>query len=99
MTSPLEQISAQALKDELDAGHAINLLDVREDNERETFNIGGTHIPIQVLPERIYELDPSLPYVVYCRSGGRSTMACEFLMNQGFKVKNLTGGILAWQDL
>lgn len=32
-----------------------------------------------------------------CRSGGRSSRACEFLINQGYNVNNMTGGMLAWQ--
>lgn len=95
----IDTITPEALKESMDAGFPVNLLDVREDHERETYNIGGHHIPIQELPERIYELDPTLPYVVYCHSGGRSSMACEFLVNQGFKVKNLVGGMKAWQAL
>jgi len=95
----IDTITPEALKESMDAGYPVNLLDVREDHEREEYNIGGHHIPIQELPERIYELDPTLPYVVYCYSGGRSSFACEFLTNQGFKVKNLVGGMKAWQAL
>ena len=35
---------------------------------------------------------------VYCRSGRRSAMAAEVLATRGYKVVNLSGGILAWQD-
>lgn len=99
MTTQVEKITCKELKTLLDSGEQINLLDVREDHEREAFNIGGLHIPIQELPERLYELDPKIPYVVYCRSGNRSNMACEFLMSQEFDVKNLDGGMLAWEAL
>lgn len=99
MSTRIEDISVEELKAAMESGHPINLLDVREDHEREEYNIGGVHIPIQELPERIYELDSTLPYVVYCYSGGRSSMACQFLIGQGFKVKNLAGGMKAWKHL
>ena len=36
--------------------------------------------------------------IVYCRMGGRSRKACEVLVYNGFtNIKNLTGGLLAWQ--
>jgi hydroxymethylpyrimidine kinase/phosphomethylpyrimidine kinase/thiamine-phosphate diphosphorylase len=96
MTAPLKDISVENLKALIDAGVEVHLLDVRENEERAEFNIGGLHIPIQVLPERINELNDRLTYLVYCRSGGRSRMACEFLAGQGFQVQNLAGGMMAW---
>jgi rhodanese-related sulfurtransferase len=45
----------------------------------------------------VAELDPKLPTVVICRSGGRSLEVARFLEARGFaSVYNLTGGILAW---
>lgn len=96
MSTPIENMSVENLKALIDAGIEVPLLDVREQDEREDFNIGGQHIPIQDLPERINELDQSVEYVVYCAAGGRSAMACEFLTKYGFKVRNLTGGMKAW---
>lgn len=52
-----------------------NLLDVRENWEREAFHIGGMHIPMPELSERLEELDFSKPLVVYCKSGVRSRRA------------------------
>lgn len=91
-------INVTELKTWLDEGREIQLLDVREDYEREAFNIGGQHMPIQTLPETYFLLDKSKPVVVYCRSGGRSLMACEFLVKQGYDVTNLSGGMLSWQQ-
>ena len=42
----MKTITADELKARLDAGEAVNLLDVREDYERAEYNIGGTHIPL-----------------------------------------------------
>ncbi len=77
------------------------LLDVRNPYEVAIASIPGTDklIPIDQLPERINELDPSREMVVYCRSGARSGRAVELLKSVGFrKVKNLVGGILRWAD-
>ena len=74
-------------------------IDVREPSEVAEGTLPGTvNIPLGALPERIGELDPAQPVVVLCRSGGRSTQACEFLTASGFAdVVNLAGGMLAME--
>ena len=74
-------------------------IDVREPSEVAEGTLPGTvNIPLGDLPERVGELDPAQPVVVLCRSGGRSTQACEFLTASGFAdVVNLTGGMLAME--
>ncbi len=48
--------------------------------------------------EALKELDTSVPYYVYCRSGARSNQACQLMSQLGFeKVYNLEGGILDWE--
>ncbi|WP_233898751.1 HesA/MoeB/ThiF family protein [Tenacibaculum piscium] len=56
-----------------------NLLDVREDWEREQHHIGGQHIRLVELPDRLNEIDTSKPVIVYCKSGMRSKRAISFL--------------------
>ena len=94
------EISAVDLKDHLDRGERLFILDVREPNEYHICNIpGATLIPLGELPERIGELDNGWDIVVHCRSGVRSAKAANFLRQSGFKrVRNLTGGILDWID-
>ncbi|GAB1858250.1 molybdopterin-synthase adenylyltransferase MoeB [Flavobacteriaceae bacterium MHTCC 0001] len=58
---------------------AYNLLDVREDWEREQDHIGGQHIPLGDLSVKYSEIDTTKPVVVYCKSGIRSKRAIEFL--------------------
>jgi adenylyltransferase/sulfurtransferase len=75
------------------------VLDVREPHEYQICNINGYLIPLGDLPKRVNELDSSREIVAHCRSGVRSAKAVDFLRQAGFKkVKNLTGGILAWAD-
>lgn len=76
------------------------LLDVREDYERSEFNIGGIHVPLGELMGAFDKLalhkDDEL--IVYCRSGKRSAMAGQLLRQAGFSnVRNLEGGMIAWQ--
>jgi rhodanese-related sulfurtransferase len=95
-------ITADELKARLDAGEAVNLLDVREDSERAEYNIGGAHIPVgKVQAMQTDDIDAwkDKEVVVYCRSGNRSGMAALFLEQAGFaNVVNLTGGMLAWRS-
>ncbi len=75
------------------------LIDVREPNEYEFANIGGTLIPLGEIAERKDEIPNDTRVVVMCRSGGRSGQAVAMLNAAGWtNVENLTGGILAWAD-
>jgi len=93
----IKQLSAKELS-EIDKSE-IQVLDVREDFERDICEIGGSHIPLGELQDRANELDKNKKLIVYCKMGGRSQRACEFLAEQGFKeVENLSGGILGYQS-
>ncbi|HEU5414365.1 MAG TPA: rhodanese-like domain-containing protein, partial [Candidatus Angelobacter sp.] len=93
------EISVEELKKKLDAKEDIFVLDVREPHEYKICNINGHLIPLNDLPKRVQELDPSKETVVHCRSGVRSARAVGFLRQAGFtNVTNLAGGILAWAD-
>lgn len=78
----------------------IVLLDVRNKNEVDFCTIEGSiHIPLPELQARFGELDSAADMIVYCRSGGRSRMAVDFLKQSGFKkLRNMTGGILLWSE-
>ena len=92
-------IQAEELKQRLDAGENLFLLDVREEYEYEISNIGGLLIPLADLPKRVNELDASREIIALCKMGTRSAQAVEVLHRAGFdKVRNLTGGIRAWSD-
>ncbi len=92
-------ISVEELKRRQDAGDDLFVLDVREPHEYQICNLNGYLIPLNDLPKRVNELDSSREIIAHCRSGMRSAKAVEFLRQAGFsKVKNLTGGILAWAE-
>ena len=94
------EISAVELKAKLDRHDDFILLDVREPHEYQIARIPGSIlIPLGDLPKRVNELDSAREIVAHCKSGVRSGKACDFLRQAGFKkVKNMTGGILAWSD-
>ena len=81
-------------------GADAQLIDVRQPDEVAEGTLpGAVNIPLDVLPQRIDELDRGRRVVLLCRSGGRSTMAAEFLTEAGFAdVVNLSGGMLAYNE-
>ena len=94
-------IEVTELKKKVDNKEDFFLLDVREEHEYAMYNIGGTLIPLGTLPQSISQIEQykDIEIVVYCRSGMRSASAKQFLLQSGFKkVRNLLGGVLAWQE-
>ncbi len=91
------EITVEELKQKLDGGADVFVLDVREPHEYKIVNINAQLIPLNDLPKRVNELDSSKEIVVHCHLGQRSARAVEFLRQLGFKkVKNLVGGIDQW---
>lgn len=98
-TAAVPEITPKQLKQRLDRGDDLYILDVREPHEYQICNLNGHLIPLGELPKRVSELDSSREIVAHCRSGKRSAEAVEFLTKAGFrKIWNLKGGILAWSD-
>lgn len=98
----MEDITVEELKSRLDNNEKFVFLDVREEWEYEDDNLGAMNIPLADLPTRMDELDgyEDTEIVVHCRSGARSMNAKKFLESKGFsKVRNTTGGILAYRNL
>lgn len=96
----IPQLSPTELKQWLDEGREIILLDVREDEEVALCSLPGhTHIPMNMLPLRQNELSDGLPIVVYCHHGMRSLYSAMYLAEAGFEsLYNLQGGIDAWSQ-
>ncbi|MGH9218471.1 MAG: molybdopterin-synthase adenylyltransferase MoeB [Vicinamibacterales bacterium] len=100
VTTSADALTARELKAELDRGETLQIIDVREPQEYQINRIpGSTLIPLGDLPKRYVELDPNANLVMQCKSGMRSAKAQDFLRSKGFtRVRNLTGGVLAWVD-
>lgn len=98
----MQNITPEEVKQRLDKGEKLNLVDVREPYENAEFNIGGTLLPlgkIQSLQLDAIEDLRDEEVILYCRSGNRSGIAAMMLDQSGFtNTKNLTGGMLAWQQ-
>lgn len=99
----MTEISVQEIKKRLDAGENLHIIDVREPEEYTAYNIGATLLPLgKVMSMEIDAIDhlKNEELLVHCRSGKRSLQACLFLETLGFtNVKNVEGGILAWQSM
>ena len=97
----MEEITATELKQRLDQGEDIQIVDVREPNEYAYARIPNSiHIPLGQILNRMSEIDPDRETVVHCKMGGRSANAIEALTRAGFpgKLANLKGGITAWSN-
>jgi rhodanese-related sulfurtransferase len=93
-------ITIEELKERIDKGEQLNLIDVREEYEFDEFNIGATLIPLGELPDRLEEIEAwkDQEILIHCRSGARSGRAKEYLTSEGYtNVRNVLGGMLAWQ--
>jgi len=100
--SVIQEIDPVELKERLDRGDPILLVDVRERFEKllaDLPDLGQRRIPVKEIPVLGRDLDRDRDIVLYCRSGPRSAWATERLMEMGFRrVFNLKGGILGWRD-
>jgi adenylyltransferase/sulfurtransferase len=95
----IPQLSVRDLKQRIDRGEDVYIIDVREPFEYQIANIGGRLIPQREVPMRLGEIDRNREVIVQCRSGARSQKIAEFLKQSGYpSVANLEGGILAWAD-
>lgn len=93
----LKVLSADEVKNLLEKGEMIHLVDVREDFEVETGKIPqAVHIPMNTIPENLGRFDKEQTYIIVCRSGARSEKVGYFLLEQGIQAINMEGGMLAW---
>jgi adenylyltransferase/sulfurtransferase len=97
----MEEITATELKQRLDRGDDIQVIDVREPNEYDIARLPDAKlIPLAQVVERRGEIDESRETVVHCKGGARSARAIEALTRAGFRGRlvNLKGGITAWSN-
>ena len=80
----------------------VQLLDVRTQEEFDEGHIAGAMLvdvnDSTFVEKAVAVLDPQREVAVYCRSGRRSARAASLLTENHFKVTNLNGGVMAWQD-
>ncbi|MBX0330929.1 rhodanese-like domain-containing protein [Oscillochloris sp. ZM17-4] len=95
----LTQLSVTDLNAKLTAGESLFLLDVRTPEEftQDGHVAQATLIPLDQLDSRLAELPSDQPIACICRSGNRSTTACNDLLARGYDVTNVTGGMNAWK--
>lgn len=96
----LEMISPKTAHELITKDPAIKLLDVRSALEYNEVHIkDSVNVPIDMLAGKINELAQSgKTYVVLCRTGNRSPMAADMLVQSGLpSVKVMDGGITRWQ--
>ncbi len=79
----------------------LQLVDVRNPGEHALGSLpGSVSIPVGQLPNRLDELDPDRPTVVYCAGGYRSSVAASLLRANGFDdVSDIVGGYGAWTEV
>ncbi|MCU1267413.1 MAG: Dinucleotide-utilizing enzyme involved in molybdopterin and thiamine biosynthesis family 2 [Acidobacteria bacterium] len=97
----MPEITATELKQRLDNGEDIQIIDVREADEVAIAKIpNAIHIPLGQVINRMTEIDSERETVVHCKMGGRSARAIEALKRSGFSgnLTNLKGGITAWSN-
>lgn len=101
MNQQMPEITATELKERLDKGEDIQIIDVREPDEFAFARIpNSVHIPLGQVINRMSEIDQTRDTVVHCKMGGRSARAIQALRSAGFTgpLSNLKGGITAWSN-
>ncbi|WP_078594752.1 rhodanese-like domain-containing protein [Evansella clarkii] len=99
MGDKFEEISPKYVKERLDKGENLSIIDVREPQEIAEGKIpDAKSIPLGELLTRLKDVDQDKEHIMVCRSGNRSGLASEWLSDRGYKVKNMTGGMLKWND-
>jgi rhodanese-related sulfurtransferase len=93
------EIDVHTLRDRIQKGDELIIIDVREPQEHAEFTIEAINIPLGTLPMKMYDFDEEAEIILYCRSGMRSASAQAIMLQSGFKkVLNLKGGMLEWQS-
>jgi monothiol glutaredoxin len=97
---PIRQLSAPELEALLKSGTAVELVDVRTEDERAIATIDGSRLLDQAYHDALLLCDRDTPIVFQCHHGIRSQHAAEYFRLQGFRnLYNLRGGIDAWSLL
>lgn len=98
----VEVVSPEVFQEKLSQDPDSYLLDVRTPDEYQAGHLEGAHL-LDWLDQKDFKkesknIDKTKTVYVYCRSGRRSNEAANYLANEGYKVVDMKGGILAWND-
>jgi len=96
--TPIKEITPAQLRQWMQAGEDIQLIDVREPEEYTEINIGAQLIPLQSVLVHTHEIARDKKVVMHCKGGSRSAKAIRELEEQfGYNnLYNLKGGITAY---
>ena len=91
----MKQLSINELSEWKSENKDFQLVDVREVEENEAYNIGGDLIPLDEIIRNKEKINQDKPVVLYCKRGIRSQIAIQKLERKfGWtNLYNLTGGI------
>lgn len=98
----MQNLDVNSFKEGFETDENAIIIDVRtpeEEAEGLIPNSININIMDQSFPAKILSLDKSKNYYVYCRAGGRSANACQFMEKNGLTTFNLVGGIQAWNSI
>ncbi|NLK04456.1 MAG: rhodanese-like domain-containing protein [Clostridiales bacterium] len=94
------KITAEEAKDMIDKDNSIIILDVRTEQEYKSGYIeGAIHLPENEILDEAEKIitDKSTTILLYCRSGRRSALAADNLIELGFSNVYDFGGIIDWK--
>ncbi|MBX3043191.1 MAG: MBL fold metallo-hydrolase [Candidatus Kapabacteria bacterium] len=93
----IHSISPSELKERVESGNKINILDVRRPSEYEISHIpGAVNFPLDYINERMHEIDRNTDYILHCSGGYRSMTTASILRSRGFdNVIDVDGGFNA----
>lgn len=96
----MNTITVKSLKQLLDQKADIKLIDVREVDEYTEDSIKeAQNIPLSELEARADDFNTTDDYIIICRSGNRSGMACHYLDERSVQTTNVQGGMIEWNRL
>lgn len=94
----MKEITVTEIEQRFLNGEKLSIIDVREHEELVIHGKipNSIHIPLHELPNRLDEIDQNEQHFLLCQSGGRSAIACSFLLEHGYKAINIIDGIVNW---
>lgn len=95
---PVPSVNVHKLNEKLKSGKRPFVIDVRQPEEYQAGHIAGAKlIPLGILKQQLKELPKDKEIVCVCASGSRSRSAAKQLINAGYNVLDVSGGMLNWQ--